>query len=194
LGRGTQPGSGFLRFGSRLVAASQRRLKDLVGDPLGGLEDWPIVPPPCRGRRIQRECCRAVAGRAGADFDIITRESIEASRSGNPFAEKHQIICRLDQLSRSEEIQAKLELTDWDLVVVDEAHKMSAHFYGNEVQKTKRYQLGERLAGLTRHLLLMTATPHSGKPEDFQLFMALVDADQFEGSRATARGRLTRRG
>jgi SNF2 family DNA or RNA helicase len=117
----------------------------------------------------------------GLEFDIITRETIEASRSGNPFAEKQLVICRLDQLSRSDEIQAKLEQTDWDLVVVDEAHKMSAHFYGVEVQETKRYRLGKLLGNLTRHLLLMTATPHSGKPEDFQLFMALVDPDQFEG-------------
>ena len=58
---------------------------------------------------------------------------------------------------------------------------MSAHFYGLEVKKTKRYQLGELLGRITRHLLLMTATPHSGKPEDFQLFMALLDPDRFEG-------------
>ena len=117
----------------------------------------------------------------GLDFEIITRETIEASRSGDPFAEKSLIICRLDQLSRSEEIQAKLEQGDWDLVVVDEAHKMSAHFFGSEIKKTRRYQLGELMGRITRHLLLMTATPHSGKPEDFQLFMALVDADRFEG-------------
>jgi SNF2 family DNA or RNA helicase len=117
----------------------------------------------------------------GLEFSIVTRDSIESSRSGNPFAEKNLIICRLDQLSRNPDIQAKLEHADWDLVVVDEAHKCSAHFYGTEVDKTKRYQLAELLGRLTRHLLLMTATPHSGKPEDFQLFMALIDADQFEG-------------
>ena len=78
-------------------------------------------------------------------------------------------------------MQAKLEQTDWDLVVVDEAHKMSAHFYGMEVQETKRYRLGRLLGSITRHLLLMTATPHRGKPEDFQLFMALIDPDRFEG-------------
>jgi SNF2 family DNA or RNA helicase len=122
-----------------------------------------------------------LAQKLGLDFDIITRETIEASRSGNPFAEKNLIICRLDQLSRSDDVQAKLEQTDWDLVVVDEAHKMSAHFYGTEVEETKRYKLGRLLGSLTRHFLLMTATPHSGKPEDFQLFMALIDADRFEG-------------
>ena len=58
---------------------------------------------------------------------------------------------------------------------------MSAHFFGAEVKKTKRYQLGELLGRITRHLLLMTATPHAGKEEDFQLFLALLDADRFEG-------------
>jgi superfamily II DNA or RNA helicase len=122
-----------------------------------------------------------LAMRLGLDFEIITRETIETSRSGNPFAEKNLIICRLDQLSRNEDVQAKLEQTDWDLVVVDEAHKMSAHFFGYEVKETKRYRLGRLLGNLSRHLLLMTATPHSGKPEDFQLFMALIDQDRFEG-------------
>src|ERR1035438_5514803 len=59
--------------------------------------------------------------------------------------------------------------------------KMSATFFGNEVKYTKRYRLGQLLGQLTRHLLLMTATPHNGKPEDFQLFMALLDSDRFEG-------------
>ena len=58
---------------------------------------------------------------------------------------------------------------------------MSATFFGGEVKYTKRYQLGQLLSGLTRHFLLMTATPHNGKEEDFQLFMALLDGDRFEG-------------
>ena len=58
---------------------------------------------------------------------------------------------------------------------------MSAHFFGAEVKKTKKYQLGEALGGAARHLLLMTATPHAGKEEDFQLFLALLDSDRFEG-------------
>ena len=58
---------------------------------------------------------------------------------------------------------------------------MSAHYFGGEVKETKRYQLGELLGRVTRHLLLMTATPHNGKEEDFQLFLALLDADRFEG-------------
>ena len=58
---------------------------------------------------------------------------------------------------------------------------MSAHYVGGEVKETKRYKLGRLAGSVARHLLLMTATPHSGIDEDFQLFMALLDADRFEG-------------
>ena len=88
----------------------------------------------------------------------------------------------MDQLSRTDDLQATSSTAaDWDLVVVDEAHRMCAHYFGNELKKTKRYQLGELLGRHARHLLLMTATPHAGKEEDFQLFLALLDADRFEG-------------
>jgi superfamily II DNA or RNA helicase len=143
----------------------------------GDLKRCLIVPPGSLVEQWQEE----LALKLGLEFEIITRDTIEASRSGNPFAEKSLAIARLDQLSRSDEIQAKLEQTDWDLIVVDEAHKMSAHYFGAETKKTRRYLLGELLGRITRHLLLLTATPHSGKPEDFQLFMALIDPDRFEG-------------
>lgn len=114
-------------------------------------------------------------------FEIMTNDKLEAARTGNWFFENPLAICRLDKLSRNEDLQAKLQSTDWDLVVVDEAHKMSAAFFGGEVKETKRYKLGKLLSHLTRHFLLMTATPHNGKEEDFQLFMALLDGDRFEG-------------
>ena len=83
---------------------------------------------------------------------------VEAARTGNPFIEKNLLIARVDQPARSDELVAKLGVSDWDLVIVDEAHKMSARLYGNEVDKTKRFQLGE-VPERTRNLLLLTATP-----------------------------------
>jgi SNF2 family DNA or RNA helicase len=114
-------------------------------------------------------------------FEIMTNDKFESARTGNWFEENPLVICRLDKLSRDESVQDKLSVTDWDLVVVDEAHKMSASYFSGEVKETKRYKLGRFLSGLTRHLLLMTATPHNGKEENFQLFMALLDGDRFEG-------------
>src|SRR6202040_643289 len=64
----------------------------------------------------------------------------------------------------------------WDLVIVDEAHKMSA--YSSE-KKTLAYRLGESLSSMTDHFLLMTATPHKGDPENFCLFLELLDRDVY---------------
>src|SRR5450759_3273681 len=98
-------------------------------------------------------------------FEILTNDKIESAHSGNWLKENNFVIARLDKLSRDENLQAKLGQTEWDLVVVDEAHKMSASHFGGEIKETKRYRLGKMLGGLTRHLLLMTATPHNGKEE-----------------------------
>jgi superfamily II DNA or RNA helicase len=122
-----------------------------------------------------------LAEKFGLAFTILTRDQIEASQSQNPFIEQNLVIARLDHLSRNDLLQERLAATDWDLVVVDEAHRMAAHWFGQEVKETKRYRLGRLLGSITRHLLLLTATPHAGKEEDFQLFMALLDADRFEG-------------
>jgi len=117
----------------------------------------------------------------GLHFEIFSREKMEQSASGNFFLEQGRLIARLDQLSRNEEYQEKLKNTEWDLIVVDEAHKMSAHYFGNKIKETGRFKLGKLLGMITRHFLLMTATPHNGKEEDFQLFMSLLDSDRFYG-------------
>lgn len=117
------------------------------------------------------------------DFEIPTKEQLNSALFNNWFAKHNLVIARLDQFSRNDLLQKKLNSPDyhWDLIVCDEAHKMSATYSGGEIKYTKRYQLGKLLSTLTRHFLLMTATPHNGKEEDFQAFMALLDADRFEG-------------
>ncbi len=152
-------------------------IKELIAR--GDLQRCLIVCPGSLAEQWQDELYR----RFHLHFEILTNDKLEAARTGNWFLETNLVIARLDKLSRNEEVQEKLQAPDcrWDLVVCDEAHKMSASFFGNEVKFTKRYRLGELLATLTRHFLLMTATPHNGKEEDFQLFMALLDGDRFEG-------------
>src|SRR5271163_1150894 len=150
-------------------------IKELIAR--GDLQRCLVVCPGSLAEQWQDELYR----RFQLPFEILTNDKLESARTGNWFAENHLAICRLDKLSRNEDVQAKLANTDWDLIICDEAHKMSATFFGSEVKYTRRYRLGQLLGQLTRHLLLMTATPHNGKPEDFQLFLALLDADRFEG-------------
>lgn len=116
------------------------------------------------------------------EFDILSKDMIESSRSGNVFNDRNKLIARLDVLARNEDLQQKLAASgEWDLIICDEAHRMSASYFGGDVKYTKRYQLGQKLGQVCRHFLLMSATPHNGKEEDFQLFMALLDGDRFEG-------------
>ncbi len=152
-------------------------MKELIAR--GDLQRCLVVCPGSLAEQWQDELFR----RFGLPFEILTNDKLEAARTGNWFMETNLVIARLDKLSRNEDVQAKLAVPDarWDLIVCDEAHKMSATYFGGEIKYTKRYRLGQLLSGITRHFLLMTATPHNGKDEDFQLFMALLDGDRFEG-------------
>lgn len=152
-------------------------MKELIAR--GDLHRCLVVCPGSLAEQWQDELYR----RFHLPFEILTNDKLEAARTGNWFMETNLIIARLDKLSRNEDVQEKLKAPDcrWDLIVCDEAHKMSASVFNGEVKYTKRYKLGQLLSTLTRHFLLMTATPHNGKEEDFQLFMALLDGDRFEG-------------
>jgi superfamily II DNA or RNA helicase len=144
----------------------------------GDLERCLIVAPGSLVEQWQDE----MAEKFALGFDVLTRDQIEASITGNPFIERSRIILRLDMAARSDELKAKLQAApEWDLVICDEAHRMAASYFGGEVKETQRHRLGKLLGAHTRNLLLMSATPHNGKEADFQLFMGLLDADRFEG-------------
>ena len=152
-------------------------MKELIAR--GDLERCLVVCPGSLAEQWQDELYR----RFQLPFEIMTNDKLEASRTGNWFVETPLVIARLDKLARDQDVQDLLRAGDggWDLVICDEAHKMSASFFGGEIKYTKRYRLGQLLSTRTRHFLLLTATPHNGKDEDFQLFMALLDGDRFEG-------------
>jgi superfamily II DNA or RNA helicase len=126
------------------------------------------------------------------DFELMSNELVENTRSGNPFTEpRHSfLIARLDHLARNEELKAKFNYSEWDLIIFDEAHKLSAHWEGTNVRYTGRYRLAVDAAKRCRHLLLMTATPHNGKDDDFRLFLSLLDSDRFVGRMRDEKGNL----
>lgn len=152
-------------------------IKELIAR--GDLQRCLIVCPGSLAEQWQDELYQ----RFHLPFEILTNDKLDSARTGNWFLENDLVIARLDKLSRNEDLQEKLKAPDcgWDLVVCDEAHKMSATVFSGETKYTKRYHLGRLLSELTRNFLLMTATPHNGKEADFQLFMALLDGDRFEG-------------
>lgn len=109
-------------------------------------------------------------------FDILNGAILRANYGSNPWQEKDQIITSLSWVSRVDDANNSLLRSQWDLIIVDEAHKMSA---GSLDNKTLAYQLGEQLSERTDHLLLMTATPHKGDPQHFSLFLRLLDQDVY---------------
>ncbi len=116
---------------------------------------------------------RELKDRFRENFEIIRGNILRANYGSNPWQEKNQVITSVSWASLQEDARESLLRTNWDLVVVDEAHKMSA----TKKRKTFAYQLGEALSERTDHFLLMTATPHKGNKEHFQLFLRLLDKD-----------------
>ncbi|MEM4523448.1 MAG: helicase-related protein, partial [Nitrososphaeria archaeon] len=106
-------------------------------------------------------------------FTIIDRNSFYAHYGENPWEREKQVITSID-FAKQDSILPSLQNVEWDLVIVDEAHKMAAYEYGDKVTKTERYKLGELLSKNSSHLLFLTATPHTGDPESFRLFLDLL--------------------
>src|SRR5436309_11310170 len=98
----------------------------------------------------------------------------------NQWLERNRVITSLD-LAKRQEILPGLRQVNWDLVIVDEAHRMSA---ADESHKSLRYRLGELLRDISDHMLLLTATPHKGDPANFSLFLQLLDPDAYADVRS----------
>jgi len=109
-------------------------------------------------------------------FDVMRGDILRSQYGQNPWQEKNQVVTSVSWISRIEDAKDSLLRSRWDLIIVDEAHKMSA--YSSE-KKTLAFQLGEALSERTDHYLLMTATPHKGDPENFRLFLSLLDKDVY---------------
>ena len=110
------------------------------------------------------------------NFRVIRSDILRSTYGANPWQDFDQCITSVSWVSRVEDAKDSLLRSQWDLIIVDEAHRMSA--YGED-KKTLAYQLGESLSDRTDHYLLMTATPHKGDPENFSLFLRLLDRDVY---------------
>jgi superfamily II DNA or RNA helicase len=118
----------------------------------------------------------------GEPFEVIF-SAVDQQQLVNPWQRATQVIASLDY-AKQEDVRERIWQQQWDLIIVDEAHKCSAYTKrssgrGDEVEKTRRYQLVERLAADADHLLLLTATPHHGDDDRFSHFVRLIDPDLF---------------
>lgn len=111
-------------------------------------------------------------------FTIVDRGFMDAFYGENVWARENQLIASID-FAKQEDILASMASIHFDLIIVDEAHKMSAYRYGEKLDKTSRYRLGETLSEISTHLLFLTATPHRGDPENFRLFLDLLEPGFF---------------
>jgi superfamily II DNA or RNA helicase len=137
----------------------------------GLVERTLIVAPANLAFQWQRE----LADRFREPFEIVRGVDLRSAYGTNPWQEKTQVITSIDWAKR-DEVEESLARAHWELVIVDEAHRMSAR---DAEHKTERYKLGELLSERTDHLLLLTATPHKGDPENFSLFLQLLDRDVY---------------
>ena len=131
-----------------------------------------IIPPASLSFQWQRE----MKDKFREQFDVIRSEALRANYGSNPWQEKNQVVTSISWVSTIEDARESLLRSHWDLIIVDEAHKMAA--YARD-KKTLAYQLGEKLSDMTDHFLLMTATPHKGDPAHFCMFLELLDRDVY---------------
>ncbi len=140
----------------------------------GAVERVLIVVP----GHLRDQWIRELKEKFGETFQVVDRHTLNSTYGRNPWREGLQFLTSMD-FAKQEEILATLSDVEWDLVIVDEAHKLSAWRFGEKTKKTQRYRLGEVLAKNSRLLLFLTATPHCGDPENFRLLLSLLDPDLF---------------
>ena len=128
---------------------------------------------------LKDQWSRELKERFSETFTIMSKDYIRSQYGENAWQKENQIITSIDFAKRGENMPS-LSASEFDLIVVDEAHKMSAFKYGEKTEKTGRYRLGEALSRSSEHLLFLTATPHKGDPENFRLFLDLLNPGFFK--------------
>lgn len=140
---------------------------------LRGLVDRVLIVCPAN---LAFQWQREMADRFQETFHILRGADLRVQYGVNLWNDKLQIITSMDLAKREEILPSVRQADDWDLIIVDEAHRMSAR---DAQHKSERYQLGELLRDKTAHFLLLTATPHKGDPTNFSLFLQLLDQEAY---------------
>ena len=128
-----------------------------------------IIPP----GHLKDQWRRELKEKFQESFTVVDRAALDSLYAENPWQKESQVITSID-FAKRDDILPILSGVNWDLIIVDEAHKMAAYKYGEKFSKTERYRLGELLSRTTDHLLFLTATPHKGDPENYRLFLDLL--------------------
>ena len=109
-------------------------------------------------------------------FTLVNRALF--SSDPNVFHTANRIVTSIDFVCR-EDVLSVVSNSTWDVIVFDEAHKLSAYEYGSKVELSNRYRAAYALSQQCEHLLLLTATPHRGREDTFKRLLQLLDEDIF---------------
>jgi SNF2 family DNA or RNA helicase len=134
---------------------------------------------------LKDQWIREMKEKFGETFRVIDRAVMDASWGRNVWLEENQTITSMD-FAKQEDVMVSLAEARWDLVIVDEAHKMAAYEYGGKMKRTERYKLGELLSRNSNFMLFLTATPHRGDPSNFRLFLDLLEPGFFASNEMLA--------
>lgn len=140
-----------------------------------GLVDKLLIVAP---GHLKYQWMREMKEKFQEQFRIVDRSSIDSAWGQNVFEEEDQLITSID-FAKQEDVMNSIRDSKWDLIIVDEAHKMSAYKYGKNTTKTGRYKFGELASEITNYMILLTATPHRGDDENFRLFLDLLEPGFF---------------
>jgi SNF2 family DNA or RNA helicase len=109
-------------------------------------------------------------------FTLVNRSLFTSDP--NVFHTSPRIVTSIDFISR-EDVLNVASNSNWDLIVFDECHKLSAYDYGTKQYLSLRYKAAQTLSQQCEHILLLTATPHRGRTDTFKKLLQILDEDIF---------------